>query len=358
VKFVIKTATGAEITLEKSQVQRVLHPSAAELEYEKIAPTYPDTVDGQWKLAGWCLEHGLISLRKPHLERVIELDPNHAEARRLLGYSLVDGKWVTQAERMKANGYILYKDRWLMPQEIELLKKREQANLREKDWIQKINRWSAALFTNKDQAAREALGQISDPYAVKGLAAALKADGREGARTVYIDALARIGTSEAMGRVAARSVEDPAEEVRMVALEYMKKSKTPDMISYLAGQLHNKDNVLVNRAAVGLGYLGDPSAIGPLIDHLITQHKFKIVTGGGGPNSISSSFSPNGAGGGGLAVGGGPKIIQQQIQNHGVLDALVKLTNANFDFDVRAWKYWYATQKQHEIVAGRRGKDR
>ena len=72
--YVVKTSAGAEVTLEKSQVQRVLHPSAAELEYERIAPSYPDTVDGQWKLAAWCLEHGLISLRKPHLERVIELD--------------------------------------------------------------------------------------------------------------------------------------------------------------------------------------------------------------------------------------------------------------------------------------------
>ena len=363
--YVIKTSAGGEVTLERSQVQRVLHPTAAELEYERIAPTYPDTVEGQWKLAAWCLEHGLVSLRKPHLERVIELDSDHVEARRALGFSRIDGKWVTQEDRMKSNGYVLYKGRWRMPQEIEVLKNREQDSLHEKEWTQKIARWSAWLFTNKDQAARDNFGQISDPNAVGGLKLALKTDGREGARTMYLDPLAKIATHEAILALAGRTVDDASEEVRMVALDYLKKAKSPpDAISYLVGQLHSKDNVVVNRAAIGLGYLGDRSAIGPLIDHLITAHKFKIVTGsGGGPNSISSTFIPGGKtsggmGGGGLGVGGGPQTVTQMIQNHSVLDALVVLTGGvNYGFDVRAWKYWYTALKQHDVVPGRRGKD-
>jgi hypothetical protein len=361
--YVVKTSAGAELTLEKSQVQRVLHPSAAELEYERIAPSYPDTVDGQWKLAAWCLEHGLISLRKPHLERVIELDPDHVDARRALGFSHIDGKWVTQEDRMKANGYVLYKGRWRMPQEIEVLKNREQDTLHDKEWTQKITRWSAWLFTNKDQAARDNFSQITDPHAVAGLKLALRTDGRERARTQYLDTLARIGTHDAVLQIATRSVEDTAEEVRMVALDYLKKAKSPDAVSYLVGQLRNKDNARVNRAAVGLGYLGDRSAVGPLIEALITAHKFKIVTGTGGPNSLSSTFIPGGKssggmGGGGMGVGGGPQIVTQLVQNPSALDALVLLTGGvNYGFDVRAWKYWYTSLKQRDVVAGRRGKD-
>ena len=55
-------------------------------------------MEGQWKLAEWCHEHGLPDQRKTHLQRVIELDPDHVEARRLLGYSKIDGKWMTQEE--------------------------------------------------------------------------------------------------------------------------------------------------------------------------------------------------------------------------------------------------------------------
>jgi HEAT repeat protein len=249
-----------------------------------------------------------------------------------------------------------------MPQEVDVLKNREQDTLHDKEWTQKITRWAAWLFTNKDQAARDAFSQISDPHAIAGLKLVLKTDSRERARTQYIDTLARIGTHPAVVLIATRSVEDTAEEVRMVALDYLRKAKSPDAVSYLVGQLRSKDNVWVNRAAVGLGYLGDRSAVGPLIDALITPHKFKIVTGNGNPNSLSSSFIPGGKtsggmGGAGMGVGGGTQIVTQHIQNPSVLDALVLLTGGvNYGFDVRAWKYWYTSLKERDVVAGRRGK--
>jgi hypothetical protein len=38
-----------------------------------------------------------------------------------------------------------------------------------------------------------------------------------------------------------------------------------------------------------------------------------------------------------------------------VLDALVALTGKNFNFDVQAWKYWFAGQKKPpEKIDGRR----
>ena len=58
-KFVVRTADGATITLEKVQVKQVVTQSAAELEYERIAPTFADTVEDQWRLAEWCKEKSL-----------------------------------------------------------------------------------------------------------------------------------------------------------------------------------------------------------------------------------------------------------------------------------------------------------
>src|SRR5690349_8888141 len=55
-KYVIRTADGATIALDKAQVKQVVTQSAAEAEYEKIAPTYPDTAEEQWRLAEWCKE--------------------------------------------------------------------------------------------------------------------------------------------------------------------------------------------------------------------------------------------------------------------------------------------------------------
>jgi hypothetical protein len=44
--------------------------------------------------------------------------------------------------------------------------------------------------------------------------------------------------------------------------------------------------------------------------------------------------------------------------NQPVLEALVQLAGGvNFGFDVKAWKNWFATLKQRDIVDGRRGKE-
>lgn len=351
--FAIETASG-RVTLEKSQVEQVLVPRSAELQYEQIYPTFPDTAEGQWKLAAWCLEQGLTVQRKAHLERVIELDPDHAEARRALGYSKIDGRWTTQEELMRNRGYMRYRGRWLLPQEVELLKKKESSEKAEKEWAQKVERWQNNLGTDRDASAREGLRMIEDPNAVKALSLVMKREKREQAKLLYIEALARVNTPEAFRILAKTSIEDPSDEVRLSSVEALRKTKSHDIVAFYVGQLKSKDNSYVNRAAVGLSHMGDRTAVAPLIDALVTVHRFRIGPANSNPGSISTTFSPNGGGGGGLSMGGGPKIIKKDIQNQAVLDALVMLTSANFGFEIRQWKSWFAAQKQRETLDARR----
>ena len=126
------------------------------------------------------------------------------------------------------------------------------------------------------------------------------------------------------------------------------------VIDFYVKQLRHKDNIMVNRAAVGLGRLNATTAMRPLVDAVITTHQFKIVTGQ--PGQLSSTFSPNGAGGGGLSAGGGPSIVTQQIQNRDVRDALVKLSGGvDLEYNQRAWRNWLSTQKKPpQKVVGRR----
>ena len=359
-KYVIKTPDGVELTLDKAQVQQVLHPSAAELQYETIRAAYPDTVDGQWKLQQWCMDHKLDSQRKDHLERIIELDPDHAEARRLLGFHRVDGKWMTQREDMEARGYVFYKPaaKWMLPQEVELLEKRKEIDTAEKGWMRRIKTWRGWLETNRDQTARDELQKIADPAAVKGLKLALAEDARFKCRLLYVDALARLATGDAQEGIAASSLHDASDEVRAACLDYLRQHKSPQIIAYYVGQLKSKDNVIVNRAAVALGTLGDRSALGPLIDALITNHKFQIVTANSPPpGGMSTTFGkgPKGNSGTGMSMGDGPKYFNQNIQNQAVLDALITMTGVNYSFDSRAWHSWYAAQKSREVIDGRRG---
>ncbi len=355
--FVIKTTSGVTVTLQRAQVDQVLHPRPAEIEYDKIHHTYPDTPQGQWDLAAWCLKQNLLSQRKVHLERIIELDPDHAEARRALGYIKSEGQWTTHEALMKSRGYVYFRNRWMLPQEQEVILNREKLDRAEKEWIQKIERWQDALGGDKERAAREGIDSINDPLAVRALTAVLKNDKRTSARILFIQALARINTPAAMKALAVCSMEDSVEEVRLTCLDYLKKEKRPDIVAYYVGQLKSKDNKMVNRAAECLSHMNDRSAVAPLIDALVTTHKFKIVTGNSNPGSVSTQFGKGstGGGGGGMSVGSAPKIFKQDMRNQSVLDALVMLSGgANYTYDIKAWKSWYAAQKPREAVDARR----
>jgi len=352
--YVILTPQGVTVTLARSQVKQWLRPKPEEIEYEKIRPRYPDTPEGQWKLAEWCKEQKLNAERKVHLERVIALDSDHEAARRALGYTKIDGKWTTQREVMTKQGYQWYRNRWRTQQEIDILEQKGKTNLVEKDWMQKIDRWSAWLLTDRAEEGRRNLLTIEDPTAVKGLAYGLLHNPNPQVRVVLAQALAALGTIEGQRALAVCAIEDGIEDVRGACLELLKKRHDPSIVEYFVSRLRPKksDNARVNLAAVALKAMNEPSTIGPLIDALVTVHKFKV--GNANPGQMSTTF---GSGGGGLAMGGGPKILLQPMQNPDVLDALTAITGqSGLGFDVPAWRTWYAGQRKPQAVDVRRDK--
>lgn len=350
-KYLIQTDNG-RITLESSQVEKVLNPSAAEREYEHLAPTFPDTVEGQWKLAEWCQEHKLAAQRRTHLERIVELDPDHAKARASLGYVKAEGKWQTQKELQESRGLVRYGDKWLTPQEVEIQKKREKSTLAQKDWNLKIRRWQDWLGTDRDAAARDNFLAITDPLAVWGLGKALQTDTRLRPRQLYAEVLAKIGTTEAIQTLTLAAVADDVEEIRLTCIDKLKVKKAPEVIAFFVSNLRHSDNAIVNRAAVALRLMNDSSAIRPLIDALVTTHK-QVLNPGANPGSMSATFGKGV--GGGLSMGGSPKVVKYEVRNQAVLEALLSLANGvNFDYDVRAWHTWYARHKPAEAVVSRR----
>src|SRR5262249_9014661 len=99
-QFVIETTSGGKLTLAKEDVAEFTKKPAREVEYERLRPTYPDTVEGQMALAEWCKQNQLLQARKTHLERVVQLDPKNEPANKALGHRLVEGKWMTYEEYM------------------------------------------------------------------------------------------------------------------------------------------------------------------------------------------------------------------------------------------------------------------
>lgn len=348
-RYVIETPQGGRITLAREQVKEVVRRRPEELDYQRIAPQFPDTVAGQWELAEWCRQRHLHTARKKHLERVVALDPDHIEARRALGYTRVDGQWKTQDQAMTDRGYVQYKGRWLLPQEIELIERRRQQELAEKAWFANLKRWRSWLDGDKRQEALKHLASIREPAALPALRQYLADEPVPGVRKLYIEALATIGTSTAMDVLAERSLGDPDAELRLVCLDFLDDEPRPPVVEFYVQKLRDKDNAIVNRAAVGLARMKESSAVGPLIDALVTRHKFAVTTGSSG---YSAMFSNQGSG---FSTGSRTQIVTQEIRNPQVLDALVALSSGvNYGYDVKNWKTWLAAQRKATVIDVRR----
>jgi hypothetical protein len=346
--YVIRTDQG-EVTLERQQVVKVVRESPDRVEYESLAPTYPDTVAGQWALAEWCRERNLGDLRERHLRRIVELDPEHVESRRALGYMKHEGRWTTQEELMTSRGFVYFRGKWVYPQEVQLYEERQAVKLAELDWQQKLDQWRKWLDkADKAETARAAIVAIDDPYAVKTLRTFAEDEQNPSIRLLYVEALGRIGTPAACGLLIDISLLDAEEEVRLSALDELERHKHPDLTELYVKALKHKSNAIVNRAGIGLARLRDPSSVGPLIDALVTTHKETIQVRGGG---TTTTFGDNGTG---FQQGPQFQTIKQDLQNEAVRDALVLITGANFHFDEEAWHHWHVTQRKDDRVHGRR----
>lgn len=349
--YVIKTSGGGQVTLARSQVKEVIRRTEAEEEYEKVRPQYPDTVEGQWKLAMWCRDHGLDRLKEKHLERIIELEPAHNEAHRLLGHVPVHGRWKTKKEFWEDQGYVSYQGEWMTTQEVELKERTRKNELAVKEWKRRLKLWRGWLASDRREEALTNINQINDPYAVAALAEYMTKERDESVRKRYIEALARIGTPAAWRILVEFSLRDDNEEIRLTCLDYLEDKPLPEAVDHYIKNLKHENNKVVNRAALGLLRLGDRRALGPLIDSLVTTHKHVIP-----PSQSGNTSATFGSGGGGFSFGSAPpKILNVPYKNEDVLQALVRLAGGpNFNFDVPSWKAWFATQRRAESLNARR----
>jgi hypothetical protein len=367
-QLTVRTPEGIRVTVARDQVAKLLRPSAAEIEYRRVAPTYADTVEGQWALAEWCKEQKLRNVRQVHLKRVVELDTNHKLARRALGYSQHAGRWMTQAEIMTDRGYVQHDGRWMLPQEVEITDKRRKDSLAEKQWLATLKRWREWL--NDDRRAEEAaakLRAINDPYAVKAIRQHLKTEAVVQVREWYVEALARIGTPDALQALVQMSLNEPMDNVRLSAVDLLVEKKQPEVVAMFIQALKSKDNAIINRSAYALGQLGNVAAVPALVDSLVTQHKFAVTTGSPGisttfggptpsgpPPGAGAGFPSSGPNVGGFSTGQSTQIIVQQMANAEVLDALVRMTGVNFEYNSAQWKAWLASRKKPESEDARR----
>jgi PBS lyase HEAT-like repeat-containing protein len=351
-QYVVRTKAGVTVSLQPLQVREHVRPLPAEAEYERIAPTFRDTVEEQWTLAQWCGQHRLEALRRRHLERVIELEPNHRQARALLGYAFVGGQWVTKEGHHREEGYELYRGRWRRPQEIELLERKSKRELLEKEWLARLQRWRKLLDTDKAHQASQSIRAIDDPLAVRPLSDMFRRERVRAVKTLYADVLANINSRESVAFLIQASLNDADVEIFYYCLNKLVGLQVPRLADEYIDSLRDSNNERVNRAAAALAQIGDRAAVSPLIDALMTVHQ-RVLPGkpGMSPDATAATFGSDGSAT--FSKNEGPQVQIVRVQNPQVLEALRKLSGeSGFGFDQQQWRYWYNQEKQAEARRG------
>jgi len=341
-KYVVAMASGGRITLATDQVRNVVKKSHARQQYDDRLLRLPDTADGHWEMAEWCRRHGLHALRNHHLAQLILHDPEHAEARRGLGFTRIEGQWVRAQKMLEDQGYVHYRGTWRPRQDIDLEKRRVQNDLERKKWTRQLKRWRGWIGGRRDEEARQQIRAVRDPLAAPGFADLVQKETNIDLKLEYIRILGKLQSPVAIQCLIKTALEDVSERVRDTCLMELKQRQSNGVVRALVAELKSKDNKRVNRAGIALGHLADRSSMLPLIDSLVTEHKH--VVRGSGQGGVQPIF---GGGAGGLSVGGGqPKTIKRKYKNYSVLSAvLAKSDGVNYQFDVQAWKDWYAAQR-------------
>ena len=167
------------------------------------------------------------------------------------------------------------------------------------------------------------------------------------ARMLFVETLGKINAPEAGMALAIAAMSDNAEEVRSACLDCLESRRQPEVTAYFVKKLYDKkDNAVVNLAGVALGRVKDPSAIGPLIDRLVTVHQIRNPMAPEGSTSASFGSGPKGGSSSSGMLTGGPKFLNVSFQNQAVLDALTAITGQGFGFDQQLWRQWYAAQRK------------
>ncbi|HEX4413421.1 MAG TPA: HEAT repeat domain-containing protein [Lacipirellulaceae bacterium] len=351
--YIIDLAGGGRLTIARSQVTRIDSTSEAEAEYQKLALTSPDTVEGHEKLAEWCRQHKLQHEYQQHMARILELNPNHAEARTALGFHNQDGQWMNRDDVMASRGLVMYDGKYVTPQQVEILEQQKKSRVTQADWkntIEQLRRQLTGRRQDNSAQARVKIQSLKDPAAADAVVAVLHRENDPDLKRLWIETAARLNSRVAIDALVDLSLNDPDDEIRHQCLEYLIKSGRPGLSTPYIRALKDSHNEMVNRAAAALGQIKDRDSIGPLIDALITKHRVKVSDANPDQHAYTFSKDSNAFSFG----GGGPQVVNQTFRNQAARDALVAISGANFEYDQEQWRNWLAAQAKVNAVDVRR----
>lgn len=379
----IATLSGAEVSISVREVEFILRRSAVEEELETRLRSIEETAAARFELAEWCRQQGLSANAAEMYRQVLELEDQHEGARKALGHRWRDGRWVDYDAEMQAKGYVLHKGKYITPEELDLIEKSAAELEAEREWFKSVRMWSAWIqgrVPGRQEEGWKALGAIDDPNAAPAVARFLGEDPHREIRLYGVRILSELTGAKPIPSLVRISLQDPDDEIRYLAVQGIGPENFEHAMTLYLRQLRSDQNVVVCRAALGLARVGDDRAVAPLIQSLVTTHRYRVRVPAG--NSQAYSFGSDGNFGAGLGSGLPPDIeaglrtgayrtgnvipefnpssrapgrvvvVPVVHQNAEVREALRKLTGMDHGYDIRTWRLWWASEHPEAVATG------
>ena len=200
-------------------------------------------------------------------------------------------------------------------------------------WRARLAEWREQILGDDRSdiaSAVDAVRNIASPSAALPLAELYEDEDNANLRRLWIETLGGLDSPHAGQALVKAALRDDTKGVREAALDQIELRHNQPIVEKLTAALKSEDHTIVNRAAAALERVNDPSTVLPLIDALVTRHRFAVEHGG---------------------FGGIPRVkaVTHSIANHKVLSALRSISrshydiNANFQYDKEAWRSWHET---------------
>lgn len=355
-KLVIVTVDeDLRVALPASRVRRVVESDRL-APYRRAAAAAGNDAEQHYELAIDCAKAQNFpgdseQYKRYHLQRAIELDPNHSKARAALDYIKDNGQWVRLDDLMRRRGMIREGLGWQLPEVVAVDQANEAADKAAKQWSKDVARLTGLLTrpargsngSAKQAEAKQALEAITDPLAAVAVAKQLSDSRGNGSqnqqlRLLWVKLLGSFRNGPAVRELVKTGIDEPDQIVREAALEQLQQYGAGSAVATYLPMLKSNDNALVNRAAQALSWFPDPELALTYVDALVTEHKHKVLPGAG----TQAGFSQDGSGA--FSTGGKAKEITIPKQNPAVLGLLNTIEeDANFGYDETRWREHFAT---------------
>lgn len=274
----VRVAMGV-VDLKKADILRREKGRTPWERYDRIRTRYPNTAQGHYDLSKWCRKNKLTGERRKHLARAIELDPDHAAARKALGHVKRDGAWIDPARQPRSKP--------ANAEELEERRRREEEDnlLRElvANWFGRVRAVSRNQLNCKDckpeskrfRKGRERILAIRDSLAIPALTEVLSR-GNTAVRRLLVESLAQFEEDEATMNLIILAVMDREPAVRRLAAIELIQRKDERVVDRLKDALASDSEFLLRNAATVLGVLKVESVVEELIALLSVKARRRV----------------------------------------------------------------------------------